>query len=89
MYKRQDLVLFQNKIASKSHFPKGLFITYSPVDEKAITYFTDKGARIVVFTVEELFIMCQNKYPLPIVLQGKFRALDERGVIYKHIMTLM
>ena len=86
---KDDLILFSNKIESKSHFPKGLFVTYSSVHEKAIEYFTDKSARIVILTVEELFLLCQNKYSLPKVLQAKFRALDEQGVIYKHIMTLM
>lgn len=86
---KDDLILFTNKIESKSHFPKGLFITYSQVDAKAIEYFTDKSARIIILTVEELFILCQNKYSLPKVLQTKFRALDEQGVIYRHIMTLL
>lgn len=86
---KDDLILFSNKIESKSHFPKGLFVTYSPVDTKAIEYFTDRSARIVILTVEELFLLCQNKYSLQKVLQAKFRALDERGVIYKHILTLM
>jgi hypothetical protein len=39
--------------------------------------------------VEELFLLCQNKYSLPKVLQTKFRVLDEQGVIYKHIMTII
>jgi len=86
---KDDLILFTNKIESKSHFPKGLFITYSQVDAKAIEYFTDKSARIIILTVEELFLLCQNKYSLPKVLQAKFRALDEKGVIYRHIMTLL
>ena len=86
---KDDLLLFSNKIESKSHFPKGLFITYSPVDAKAIDYFTDRSARIVVLTVEELFIMCQYKFSLPKVLQAKFRILDEYGIIYKHILQIM
>ena len=86
---KDDLILFSNKIESKSHFPKGLFITYSPVDAKALEYFTDKSARIVVLTVEELFLLCQNKYSLPKVLRAKFRTLDERGIIYKHVMTII
>lgn len=86
---KDDLILFSNKIESKSHFPKGLFVTYSPVDTKAIEYFTDNSARIVILTVEELFILCQNQYSLPKVLQAKFRTLDEQGIIYRHIMTLM
>ena len=86
---KDDLILFQNKVEIKSHFPKGLFITYSPVDTKAIEYFTDKSARIVILTVEELFLMCQNQYPLHKILNAKFRALDERGIIFKHIMSIM
>ena len=86
---KDDLILFTQKIISKSHFSKGVFITYSRVDEKAIEYFTDRSSRIVVLTVEELFIMCQNKITLLKVLQGKFRALDERGMIFKHIMTIL
>lgn len=86
---KDDLILFSNKIKAKSHFPKGLFVTYSPVDAKAIEYFTDRSARFVILTVEELFLLCQNKYSLPKVLQTKFRVLDEQGVIYKHIMTII
>ena len=86
---KNDLLLFTEKIVSKSHFPKGLFITYSPVDDRAIEYFTDRSARIIIMTVQELFLMCQNKYSLTKVLQAKFRALDERGIIYKHIMKIM
>jgi hypothetical protein len=86
---KDDLILFSNKIESKSHFPKGLFVTYSSVDSKSIEYFTDKSARIVILTVEELFLLCQYRYALPKVLQAKFRTLDEQGIIYKHIMKIM
>lgn len=86
---KDDLILFSNKIVSKSPFSKGLFVTYSSVDTKAIEYFTGKSARIVILTVEELFLLCQNKLSLLKVLQAKFRALDEHGVIYRHIMNLM
>jgi len=85
---KDDLILFSNKIELKSHFSRGLFITYSLVDDKAIDYFTDRSSRFVVFTVEELFIMCLNKISMNYVLQNKFRVLDERGLIYRHIMSL-
>lgn len=86
---KDDLILFSKKIETKSHFPKGLFITYSIVDARAIEYFTDKSARIVILTVEELFLLCQGKYSLPKVLQAKFRTLDELGKIYTHISTIV
>jgi hypothetical protein len=85
---KDDLILFSNKIGLKSHFARGLFITYSLVDNKAIDYFTDRSSRFVILTVEELFIMCQNRTTIQTVLQNKFRFLDERGLVYKHIMSL-
>lgn len=84
---KNDLILFSNKVQNKSHYAKGLFITYSEVEQKAIEYYNDKGARIVVLTVQELFMMCQNKYSLVRLLQEKFRILDERGCIYKNIYS--
>jgi hypothetical protein len=85
---KDDLILFTNKIEQKSHYARGLFITYSLVDNKAIDYFTDRSSRFVVLTVEELYLMCQNKNSLINILMEKFRHLDERGLIYKHIMSL-
>lgn len=86
---KNDLILFSNKIETKSPFAKGLFISYSPIEEKAIEYYANRSARITILTVAELFIMCEHNYPLPTVLQKKFRALDETGCIFKHIMQLM
>lgn len=85
---KDDLILFSTKLGSKSHFVKGIFITFSKVDDKAIEYFMDKSSRFIVLTVEELFLMCQNRIPLMTVIQNKFRALDEKGVIFKHYLTL-
>lgn len=84
---KDDLILFSTKVQNKSHYAKGLFITYSEVEQKAIEYYNDKGSRIVVLTVQELFMMCQNKYSLVKLLQEKFRILDERGCIYKNIFS--
>jgi len=85
---KDDLILFQNKLKAKSHFAKGLFITYSRVTSKALSYFQDSGSRMVILTVEEIFLLCQNKTPLTSVLQSKFRQLDERGMIFKHFLEL-
>ena len=86
---KNDLILFSQKIETKSPFAKGLFISYSPIEEKAIEYYSNRSARITILTVAELFIMCEHNYPLPTVLQKKFRTLDETGCIFKHIMQLM
>lgn len=82
---KDDLILFSNKIQNKSHFTKGLFITYSEIEKKALEYFNDKGSRIIILTVQELFILCQNKYSLIKLLQEKYRLLDETGCIYNSI----
>lgn len=79
---KDDLISFSKKIESKSHYVRGLFITYSSVDDNAIEYFKDRGARFVVLTVSELFIMCQEEKYLIDLLESKFRLLDEKGSIY-------
>jgi len=86
---KDDLILFEKKIEIKSHFVKGLFITYSSISDKAKEYFKDSGSRVVVLTVEEIFLMCENKTSLITVLEKKYRELDERGLIFKHISQLM
>ena len=85
---KDDLVIFTNKIASKSHFPKGLFVTLTPLDDIVLNYFIDKSARVIVLTVEEIYLLCYDKLSLPQVLRAKFRVLDEQGLIFKHILTL-
>ncbi|WP_372644565.1 restriction endonuclease [Ancylomarina sp.] len=86
---KDDLILFERKIESKSHFVKGLFITFSSISNKAKEYFKDSGSRIIVLTVEEIFLMCQNEISLITVLEKKYRELDERGLIFKHILQLV
>jgi hypothetical protein len=85
---KDDLILFSKKIELKSHFAKGLVISYSLIEEKTVDYFTDRSSRFIVLTVDELFIMCHNKISLLNVLQSKFRFLDEKGLVYKNFMTI-
>lgn len=85
---KDDIILFRSKIESKSHFSRGLFITNSKFSDKALEYFRDSSSRIVVLTIEELFIMCERQISLIKILKDKFRVLDEKGEIYRHIMQL-
>jgi hypothetical protein len=85
---KDDLILFSKKLELKSHFARGLLISYSLIEEKTLDYFTDRSSRFIVLTVEEIYMMCQNKMSLQYLLQRKFRLLDERGLIYKHFMTI-
>lgn len=81
---KDDLILFTNKLSTKSHFTRGMFITYSNVEDKAIAYFNDNSARFVIMTVEELFYICEYRLSLKEIVRMKFRKLDEEGVIFKH-----
>lgn len=85
---KDDLVLFSNKFSTKSHFTKGLFLTYSEVDKNAISEYNNHSSRFVIMTVEELFCMCEYHISLEDILRKKFRVLDEEGVVFKHYSRL-
>lgn len=85
---KDDLILFANKLSTKSHFTRGMFITYSNVDDKAISYFNDKSSRFVIMTVEELFCICEYHLSLEEIVRKKFRKLDEEGGVFKHYSKL-
>ena len=86
---KDDLLLFSNKVKAKSPFTKGVFITLSKPLDKTLEYFYDKSSRIILFTVEELYLLCENKGSLISILNKKFRYLEETGHIYRHIMNLL
>lgn len=79
---KDDLILFQDKLEHKSSFAKGLFISYSEVDNNAISYFSNHGSRITILYTREIFQMCQFKADLRKILKAKFRYLDETGCIW-------
>ncbi len=85
---KNDLILFENKVARKSSFARGLFVSLSDFDENVINYFKDRSSRIIAFSVPELYLMCNEEKDLREVLNRKFRYLDEYGIIYKHISQL-
>ena len=85
---KDALILFSEKVARKSSFSRGVFITLSKPLDQAINYFDDRAPRFVIVTVEELFLLCERKQSLKDLLVKKFRYLDETGCIYRHIMYL-
>lgn len=86
---KDDLLLFSSKITAKSPFTKGVFITLSNPSKKTLEYFYDKSSRIIILTVEELYILCENKGSLIDILNKKFRYLEETGWIFRHIMHML
>ena len=85
---KDDLLLFSHKIETKSPFTKGVFVTLSRPSDKVIEYFYDKSSRFILFTVEEIYILLENKNSLINILTKKFRHLEETGNIFHHVMYL-
>lgn len=85
---KNDLILFENKVARKSSFARGLFVSLSDFDENVVNYFKDRSSRIIAVSVPEIYMMCSEEKDLREVLTRKFRYLDEYGIIYKHISQL-
>lgn len=84
---KSDLVLFNEKVKSKSRITRGLFISYMGYTKEALENFGQgTEVAIVLMSVQELAISLERKYPLQEVLFKKIRALAERGDFFKLIM---
>ncbi|WXR60947.1 restriction endonuclease [Peptostreptococcaceae bacterium AGR-M142] len=86
---KSDLVIFNEKVASKSNFTRGLFISYAGYTDEALqTFSIGRKVSIVLMTVEELTILIQRKMSFSDFLRKKVRILAEEGVFFKHISEL-
>ena len=85
---KTDLVLFSDKLSTMSHFTKGIFLTYSEVNDSAISAYNNHSSRFIIMTVAELYCMCEYRISLVDILRRKFRALDEKGLVFKHYNEL-
>jgi hypothetical protein len=85
---KDPFILFSEKIENKSPFTKGIFITLTRPSDKTLEYFNDKTSRFIIFTVEELYILCDQNRSLEEILKKKFRLLEETGRVFHHILQL-
>jgi hypothetical protein len=84
-----DLVIFNEKVSSRSGFTRGLFISFSNFSGEAIKSFASgRTINIILMTVQELGIMLSKQQNLDKVLWLKVRALAEEGDFYKNVMEL-
>jgi len=84
-----DLVIFNEKVSSRSGFSRGLFISFSTFSDGAIkTFATGRTISIILMTVQELAIMLSKQQNLDKVLWLKVRALAEEGNFFKNVMEL-
>ena len=86
---KSDLVIFNEKVNSKSGFTRGLFLSYSNYSKEALSSFgTGRKVSIILMTVQELFLILERRIKLTKVLEKKVRLLAEEGAYYKNFMNL-
>lgn len=84
------LVVFNNKVSSKSGFTRGLFISFAGYSTEALnTLSNGTTVNIILMTVQELAICLQRNQPLEEVLWKKVRALAEEGDFNKSVFEIM
>lgn len=84
-----DLVIFNEKVSSKSGFTRGLYISFSGYSDEALATFSNgRTVNIVLMTVQELAIALTRKLDLTDVLKQKVRALAEEGNYNKSILEM-
>lgn len=86
---KADLVVFNEKVSSKSAFTRGYFISHSGYSPQAVeTFNSGRKVHIVLMDGTELAIMLERKIDFKIVLEKKIRCLAEEGNCYKQISEL-
>ena len=84
-----DLVIFNEKVSSKSGFTRGLYISFSGYSDEALQTFSNgRTVNIVLMTVQELAITLTRNMDLAEVLSYKVRALAEEGNYNKSIFEM-
>ena len=84
-----DLVVFNEKVSSKSGFTRGLFISFSGFSDEALaTFATGRTVNIILMAVQELAVSLNRKLDLTKVLSAKVRALAEEGDFNKLIYNI-
>lgn len=82
-----ELVIFNEKVSSKSGFTRGLYISYSGYSEEALnTFASGRRVNIILMTVQELEEVLSKKKDFKEFLWAKVRALAEEGNFNKSII---
>jgi len=77
---KSNLVIFNEKVSSKSSFTRGLYISYSGYSDEALSTFAiGRKVSIVLMTVQELAIALSKKTEIKDLIWSKVRALAEEG----------
>lgn len=75
-----NLVIFNEKVSSKSGFTRGLYISFSGYSNEALATFANgRTVNIVLMSVQELAISLTRKIDLKDIIWRKVRTLAEEG----------
>lgn len=86
---KSDLVIFSEKVSSKSPFTRGIFISFSGFTRESIdTFSKGRKVNIVLMTVQELYIALSRELDLREILSFKVRALCEEGNFNKSVFEM-
>ncbi len=86
---KSDLVVFNEKVSSKSGFTRGLFISFAGYSSDAVeTFCNGRKVNIVLMTVQELAVALTRKMDISIVIWNKVRALAEEGNYNKQVYEM-
>lgn len=84
-----DLVVFNEKVSSKSGFTRGLFISFAGYCPDAVeTFCNGREVRIVLMTVQELAVALTREMDISTVIWNKVRALAEEGNYNKLVFEM-
>lgn len=87
---KSDLVVFNEKVSSKSGFTRGLFISFAGYSSDALeTFCNGREVNIVLMTVQELAVALTSKMDISEVIWKKVRALAEEGNCNKLIFEIL
>ncbi|MBC2005483.1 hypothetical protein HCA78_17045 [Listeria booriae] len=83
---KSDLVIFNEKVSSKSGYTRGLFISYSGYSTDAVSTLSHgRTINIILMTCEELAISLSRGINIRDIITDKTRALAEEGNCYKSV----
>lgn len=86
---KSDLIVFNEKVSSKSGFTRGLYVSFSGYTDEALTTFANgRTVNIILMTVQELAIALGLKLDLYKVLKYKVRSLAEEGNFNKSVLEM-
>lgn len=86
---KSDLMVFNEKVSSKSGFTRGLFISFAGYSSDAVeTFCNSRELNIVLMTVQELAVALTRKENIAAVIWNKVRALAEEGNYNKLVFEM-